>query len=163
MNRLKFGSTDIRFTTKGDALYAIALGWPADGKFLITSLADGSANYPGQIAKVELLGSKSNVSWTRGTQGLEIQVPDSPPCKYAYRSGSFRPELSVHLETCKATFRFYKPESAAAVTRIRSFLTSPLPPSMARVQITYTDPGQADPVCRARNAARCSVQGRLDS
>jgi alpha-L-fucosidase len=87
LNRLKFDATDIRFTTKGDALYAIALGWPSDGKFLITSLAKGSANYPGQIVKVELLGSKSNVSWTRGTQGLEIQVPDSPPCKYAY---SFR-------------------------------------------------------------------------
>jgi alpha-L-fucosidase len=87
LNRLKFGATDIRFTTKGDALYAIALGWPSDGRFLITSLANGSANYPGQIAKVELLGSKSNVSWTRETQGLEIQVPDSPPCEYAY---SFR-------------------------------------------------------------------------
>jgi alpha-L-fucosidase len=87
LNRLKFDATDVRFATKGDALYAIALGWPSDGKFLITSLANGSANYPGQIAKVELLGSKSNVSWTRGTQGLEIQVPDSPLCKYAY---SFR-------------------------------------------------------------------------
>jgi hypothetical protein len=78
------------------------------------------------------------------------------------RSGSFRPELSVDLETCKATFRFYKPESATAVTRDRSFLTSQLH-LHGRVQITYTDPGQTDPVCRARNAARCSVQGRLDS
>jgi alpha-L-fucosidase len=87
LNRLKFDYSDIRFTTKGDTLYAIALGWAPDGKFLITTLANGSANYPGRIAKVELLGSKSNVSWTRGTEGLEIQVPDSPPCKYAY---SFR-------------------------------------------------------------------------
>jgi alpha-L-fucosidase len=86
-SRLRFGQEDIRFTTKGDALYAIALGWPPDGKFLITSLASGSSNFPGQIAKVEMLGSKSNVSWTRGTKGLEIQVHDAPACKHAY---SFR-------------------------------------------------------------------------
>jgi alpha-L-fucosidase len=84
LNRLKFDSSDIRFTTKGDTLYAIALGWPADGKFVVTSLADGSANYPRQIGKVELLGAQSNLKWSRGPQGLEIQAPDTPPCKYAY-------------------------------------------------------------------------------
>ena len=85
--QLKFDHTDIRFTTKGEALYAIALGWPTDGKILIKSLAENSANYPRQIRKVELLGAKSELKWTRGTQGLEIKVPDVPPCKYAF---SFR-------------------------------------------------------------------------
>ena len=54
---------------------------------MIKSLAENSANYPRQIRKVELLGSKSELKWTRGAQGLEIQVPDTPPCKYAF---SFR-------------------------------------------------------------------------
>jgi alpha-L-fucosidase len=85
--QLKFDSTDVRFTTKGEALYAIVLGWPTDGKILIKSLAENAANYPREIGKVELLGAKSKVMWTRGAQGLEIQVPDVPPCKYAY---SFR-------------------------------------------------------------------------
>ncbi len=31
-SQLKFDHTDIRFTTKGEALYAIALGWPTAGK-----------------------------------------------------------------------------------------------------------------------------------
>lgn len=84
LNRLKFDRSDIRFTTKGDTLFAIALGWPPDGRFLITSLAAGSTNYPSQIGKVELLGSKSNLKWTREPQGLEIRAPDAPPCKYAY-------------------------------------------------------------------------------
>lgn len=87
LSRLKFDHTDIRFTTKGNTLYAIALGWPPDGKFVITSLAVGLANYPRQIAKVELLGSNTNLQWTRGPQGLEIHAPDIQPCKYAY---SFR-------------------------------------------------------------------------
>lgn len=86
-SKLNFDHTDIRFTTKGNALYAIALGWPTDGKVLIKSLAEGSANFPQQIRDVGLLGSKSQLAWTRGTQGLEIRVPEVPPCKHAF---SFR-------------------------------------------------------------------------
>ena len=86
-SQLKFDHADIRFTTKGETLYAIALGWPADGKIRIASLAENSPNYPGQIGKIELLGSKSDIRWTRGSRELEIQMPDAPPGKYAY---SFR-------------------------------------------------------------------------
>ena len=84
LSQIKFDHTDIRFTTKGDILYAIALGWPTDGKIVIKSLAEKSANYPRPIRKVELIGSNSELMWKRGAQGLEIQVPDTPPCKYAY-------------------------------------------------------------------------------
>ena len=87
LSKIVFDHTDIRFTTKGEILYAIALGWPNDGKIVIKSLAENSANYPRQIQKVELIGSKSEVNWKRRAQGLEIQVPDTPPCKYAF---SFR-------------------------------------------------------------------------
>jgi alpha-L-fucosidase len=87
LSKIKFDHTDIRFTTKGDDLYAIALGWPADGKVLIKSLAEGSANYPRRIQKVELLGSRSALKWARTGQGLEIRVPSEPPCNHAF---SFR-------------------------------------------------------------------------
>ena len=36
--RKDFTSQDIRFTTKGDTLYAIALNWPKDGKLNVRSL-----------------------------------------------------------------------------------------------------------------------------
>lgn len=87
LSRIKFDHTDIRFTTKGETLYAIALGWPPNGKLLIKSLAVNSSNYPHQIKKIELLGSKSDLKWNRSGQGLEIQVPSEPPCKHAF---SFR-------------------------------------------------------------------------
>jgi alpha-L-fucosidase len=87
LSQLKFDHTDIRFTTMGKTLYAIALGWPTDGKILIRSLAEDAADYPHQIRKVELLGATSELKWTRGAQGLAIRVPDVPPCKYAF---SFR-------------------------------------------------------------------------
>jgi len=87
LSRYKFDPTDIRFTTKNGVLYAIALGWPSDGRTIIKSLAKESTNYPAQIGRIELLGSKSEVKWTRSTEGLEIRLPDNPPCKYAF---SFR-------------------------------------------------------------------------
>ena len=46
----------IRFTTKGSILYAIALGWPDDGKIVIESLAKAGGMTQNRIRKVELLG-----------------------------------------------------------------------------------------------------------
>jgi len=84
LSQLKFDHTDIRFTTRGETLYAIALGWPPDGKWIITALAAHSALYPRQIGKVELLGYPSEVQWTRGAGGLEIRAPTGPAGKYAH-------------------------------------------------------------------------------
>src|SRR5208337_4352345 len=70
LNEHSFDHRDIRFTTKGDVLYVIALGWPMDGQLLIKSLASASPHYEGQIGKVELLGAMSEVKWTRAADGL---------------------------------------------------------------------------------------------
>lgn len=37
-----YTAQDIRFTTKGDALYAIAMEWPGDGKLTLKSLGEVS-------------------------------------------------------------------------------------------------------------------------
>ena len=75
-----FGPQDIRFTTKGKTLYAIALGWPDDGNLLIHSLAADA----GKITSVKLLGHSGALAWKQGAQGLEISLPDQTPCQYAY-------------------------------------------------------------------------------
>ena len=80
----RYAAGDIRFTTKGDALYAIALGWPADRKLTIKSLASGSPNYRGEIAKIGLLGSEANLVYSRGSAGVVINLPEKPPCDFAY-------------------------------------------------------------------------------
>ncbi len=74
---------DIRFTTKGDTLYAIALAWPNDGKLVIKSLASNS-HYFGQIAKIGLLGSEPNLEWSRSPDGVTVKLPERPPCDYAW-------------------------------------------------------------------------------
>jgi alpha-L-fucosidase len=83
-SKYKFDHTDIRFTTKGDVLYAFALGWPSDNQVLIRSLASTAPYYERQIRKIELLGANGAISWTRGADGLRIRVPQDPPCHYAY-------------------------------------------------------------------------------
>ena len=80
----RFVPGDIRFTTKGDALYAIALAWPTDGKLVIQSLASGSPHYRGEIAKIGLLGSETNLVWSRNSEGVTINLPEKPPCDFAY-------------------------------------------------------------------------------
>ncbi len=77
-----FTSRDIRFTTKGRTLYAIALDWPADGKVVITSLAKGGAY--GRIKSIQLLGSNAKLKWTRDATSLTIQTPATKPGDYAF-------------------------------------------------------------------------------
>jgi alpha-L-fucosidase len=68
----KYTPQDIRFTTKGGALYAIALGWPEDGKLVVKSLASTGS---GRINKIALLGSKGKVTWNRTPEGLVVALP----------------------------------------------------------------------------------------
>ena len=80
----RFVAGDMRFTTKGDSLYAIALAWPEDRKLVIKSLASDSPHYHGEIARIGLVGSESNLVWTRGAEGVTVNLPEKPPFDYAY-------------------------------------------------------------------------------
>ena len=59
----EFTPQDIRFTTRGGVLYAIALGWPAGGELRIRSLARGLPYFKGPICGVKLLGSSAEIHW----------------------------------------------------------------------------------------------------
>src|ERR1035437_6047329 len=79
-----YTAEDIRFTVKGRTLYAFALAWPSAGKITIKTLAKGSPGYPGEVAKVELLGSKGALTFVRDTSGLVVDLPEQKPHDYAY-------------------------------------------------------------------------------
>ena len=74
---------DIRFTTKGDTLYAIALDWAGENA-VITTLANGSKIYEQEISSVRLLGHEKKLQWQRTSQGLEISLPPTRPCEHAF-------------------------------------------------------------------------------
>ncbi len=81
--RKKFTSEDIRFTTKGDKLYAIALAWPANDTLTIRSLAKDSGV---SIKSVELLGDdgEGGLAWSQQDDGLEVCLPAERPADFAY-------------------------------------------------------------------------------
>ena len=77
---LRYTDRDIRFTTKGDTLYAIALGWPEDGKLTVRSLAAAAGN----IAQVSLLGHAGDLRWSQTADALVVTLPDNKPCEHAF-------------------------------------------------------------------------------
>lgn len=79
-----FSSLDYRFTTKGNSLYAISLGWPESGKALIKSLSKGNPLRPEPVSRVEFLG-QGNLKFEQKEDGLEVTLSENKPeLNYAY-------------------------------------------------------------------------------
>jgi len=49
-----------------------------------TSLADGSPPAVGEIKRIELLGSSAELKWSRGQDGLRVELPVRKPCDHAF-------------------------------------------------------------------------------
>jgi alpha-L-fucosidase len=78
-----YTSEDIRFTTKGETLYAFALGWPANGRLTIKTLAKGGAALQKPVQRVELIGA-GPVTFAQTPEGLTLTLPEKAPNPYAY-------------------------------------------------------------------------------
>jgi alpha-L-fucosidase len=73
-HRVDFTAADLRFTRRGDIIYAAALRWPADGELLIRSLVGDP-----EIARVELLGSPDPLPLRQLPHGLAVSLPPAGP------------------------------------------------------------------------------------
>jgi alpha-L-fucosidase len=73
-----FTAADLRFTVKGDALYAVVYGWPESRQVKIKSLSEGNALRPAAVNKVEMLGG-GELRFQRNNEGLEITLPENKP------------------------------------------------------------------------------------
>ncbi|WP_035172022.1 alpha-L-fucosidase [Caldanaerobius polysaccharolyticus] len=80
--RSAFTSEDIRFTTKGDTLYAVVLKWPESGRVSIKSLGANSPFGTPHIDKVELIGCDVPLKWNRSDQALVIDIAGCEPKEY---------------------------------------------------------------------------------
>jgi alpha-L-fucosidase len=75
-----YADGDVRFTTKGDTLYAFIMAWPKTRSALIKSLATNSPQTDGRkVADVSLLGYGGKIEWTQTADGLTVKLPDTPP------------------------------------------------------------------------------------
>lgn len=81
---MAFTSRDIRFTTKGDTLFAIALGWPTDGQLVVRSLWKQTPYLSSPVSHVELLGYDQELRWKQIDNGLVIDLPSRKPNEMAY-------------------------------------------------------------------------------
>ncbi|MBI5834197.1 MAG: alpha-L-fucosidase [Armatimonadetes bacterium] len=68
-------AADIRFTTRGGALYAIVLAPPSDGVVRIRSLAKPVGPPTNRIANLRLLGSHPAVTWSQDGEALTVRLP----------------------------------------------------------------------------------------
>jgi alpha-L-fucosidase len=74
---------DIRFTQKGNTVYAFAFVWPSSGKLTIKTLARDAAVHPKPIERVDLIGG-GQLTFTQDSTGLTINLPEKAPNPYAY-------------------------------------------------------------------------------
>ena len=77
-----FTAEDVRFTTKGDTLYAIVLGWPTNG-VSIKSLGKLAKLLNKPVGQVELLGSRERIQWQQTADALVIAQPKNKPNDFA--------------------------------------------------------------------------------
>ncbi|AWW32736.1 glycoside hydrolase family 29 [Echinicola strongylocentroti] len=76
-NHQNYSQQDIRFTTKGDVIYAYVLAPPTDD-IVMKTLADGGL-LKQNITGVELMGSTEQINWEGSEEGLIIKLPSSLP------------------------------------------------------------------------------------
>ena len=72
---------DIRFTTKGERLYAITLREP-QGQVAITSLAQSNPHEHRTVRRVRLLGHRGSIAFRQTGQALVIDLPATLPTRH---------------------------------------------------------------------------------
>ncbi len=80
--RRDFTAEEVRFTTKGNTVYAFVMGWP-EKQTVIKPLATINTTAQTKVKHVELLGFKGKVKWTQDEKGLTVQMPEQKPCEHA--------------------------------------------------------------------------------
>lgn len=71
-----YTARDIRYTQKGDTVYAIVLGWPGENKEVaMTMFGKGGKAGDIKVKKVTMLGTKKKIKWKRTDEGLIVTTP----------------------------------------------------------------------------------------
>jgi alpha-L-fucosidase len=77
------GALNVRYTVKGDALYAILLGaWPGSAEITLKALA-ANVLLSGAVRSVTLLGGKEPLVFSHAAEGLKLRLPAAAPCENA--------------------------------------------------------------------------------
>lgn len=77
LDKITYTAEDVRYTRKGNDVYAIFLGWPGDSKVItLTSFSkEVWGEKPPQINAVLILGYEGNINYQLKDDGLQITTP----------------------------------------------------------------------------------------
>ena len=81
-NKIKLGLEDVRFTTKGNVLYAIVLGIP-DKEIALKSLGNAAKLIDNPVHSISLVGSAEKLQWKQSDEALTISKPAQFPSENA--------------------------------------------------------------------------------
>ncbi len=77
---LGYGPKDIRYTRKGNTVYALVLGWPGEGeKVTMTALGEKVSDNPLTVKSVTLLGAGESLKWKQKNDVLAVTCPKTKP------------------------------------------------------------------------------------
>jgi alpha-L-fucosidase len=77
---LNYSFEDVRYTKKGESIYGILMGHPAEVKnILLESFAKSKLPSEVDITNVTILGTNMEVDWNYQDDGLSITIPNSLP------------------------------------------------------------------------------------
>lgn len=82
--KIKYSWQDVRYTTKGDLIYATLLGWPGAGeKIVLTAFAEDKLSDPLELASVSMIGNNDQMEWQLNEKGLSLITPGEAPSEMA--------------------------------------------------------------------------------
>ncbi len=80
-----YTTADFRVTQKGNTLYAIGMACPADGGYATIHALGADHEAKGlTFDSIELVGSTEKLTWMQTPEALNIKLPSSASCQYAY-------------------------------------------------------------------------------
>lgn len=79
--KVTYGEGDVRYTRKGNAVYAISMAVPT--RPVTLNLFGRKAQPDLEVESIELLGSGEKIEWKREDARLVIQAPRKAPCRHA--------------------------------------------------------------------------------
>jgi len=78
LDRISYTPQDIRYTKKGDTIYAIVLGWPGNNASITLKSFSNNVlenNIP-KVKRISILGYYSEMTFTQDTEGLHFTTPN---------------------------------------------------------------------------------------
>jgi alpha-L-fucosidase len=74
--KLVYSNKDMRYTVKGNTVYATFFGWPDGNSVLLETFAKDAIDGDLKVNEISMLGYDGELKWELKDNGIEITMPD---------------------------------------------------------------------------------------